>query len=213
MEQANGSNRSEVRSMTLQSMKQWTAAEYLAFERQHPEKHMFVEGTVILQAGGSRAHAIISANVLSNIHQQLLSRSCTAYGSDMRIAIPKAKRYVYADVTVACEFSQFEDGEEDNLTNPTLIVEVLSPSTERDDRGKKFLAYQTIPSFQEYLLIAQDSIFIEHFVRHTNTLWMFEAITDPTAEINLASIGCRLSVARIYEKLQFDPQAPDTEHS
>ncbi len=197
--------------MTLQSIKRWTAAEYLAFERHHPEKHMFVDGNVILQAGSSRAHAIISANVLSNLHQQLHARSCTVYGSDMRIAIPKAKRYVYAEVTVACQTSQFEDDQEDILTNPTLIVEVLSPSTERDDRGKKFLAYQTINSFQEYLVIAQDSIFIEHFVRHTDKLWLFEAITDLTSEVRLGSIDCTLSIASIYEKIRFDslPDDPD----
>jgi Uma2 family endonuclease len=127
------------------------------------------------------------------------------YGSDMRVAIPQARRYVYPDITVLCEPANFEDPLEDTLTNPTVIIEILSPSTERYDRGKKFQAYQTIESFQEYLLIAQDAIVVEHFVRRSDKLWTFEVITDPTAVISLASIECTLRVEDIYEKIVLPP--------
>lgn len=152
-------------------------------------------------AGGSRNHALIGVNLVSSLHAQLRGRPCSVFGSDMRVAIPHARRYVYPDASVVCDDAVFEDDSEDTLTNPTLIVEILSPSTERYDRGKKFQAYQTIRSFQEYLLAAQDTVFIERFVRRSDTLWTFEVVTDRDAEIALVSIGCVLRVSDVYEKL------------
>ncbi|MCU0494853.1 MAG: Uma2 family endonuclease [Chloroflexaceae bacterium] len=192
--------------MSLPLAKRYTAAEYLAFERSDPDKHEFVDGDIVLQAGGSRPHALIAANVMSSLHQQLRSRICSVFGSDMRIAIPQARRYVYTGVSVACGEAQFEDAEEDSLTNPTLVIEVLSPLTERYDRGKKFKAYQQLASFQEYLLIAQDSVQIEHFVRQTDNLWTIEVITEPTETLALRSIQCKLTVAEVYEKVLQLPQ-------
>lgn len=191
--------------MSVQPLQHWTPADYLAFERGHPGKHEFADGRLILQAGGSRNHALIGTNVTSSIHQQLRLRSCIVYGSDMRVVIPQARRYVYPDISVVCESANFEDSFDDTLTNPTLIIEILSPSTERYDRGKKFQAYQTIDSFQEYLLIAQDAIVVEHFVRRADKLWTFDVITDPTAVITLTSIECTLRVEDIYEKIVLPP--------
>jgi Uma2 family endonuclease len=192
--------------MSAQSLQRWTAAEYLAFERGHPEKHEFIDGRIVQQAGGSRNHALISANIVSNLHQQLRGRTCTVYGSDMRVSIPQAQRYVYPDVSVVCGDARFEDAYEDSLGNPTLIIEILSPSTERYDRGKKFQAYQKIESFQEYLLIAQDTIMVEHFMRQSNTLWTFDVVTDSSATLTLTSIQCTLRVEDIYEKLALADQ-------
>lgn len=187
--------------MSVERLQQWTAKEYLAFERTQPDKHEFVDGQVGLQAGSSRVHVLINTNLISSLHQQLRQRPCSVYGSDLRIAIPQARRYVYPDVAVLCEPAHFEDEFEDTLTNPTLIGEILSPTTERYDRGKKFQAYQTLPSFQEYLLIAQDTTMVEHFVRHSDALWTFEVVTDPTAVLTLASIGCELRLEELYEKV------------
>ena len=191
--------------MYVQPLQHWTPTDYLAFERGHPGKHEFVDGRVILQAGGSRNHALIGTNVTSSLHQQLRLRHCMVYGSDMRVVIPQARRYVYPDISVLCEPANFEDPLDDTLTNPTVIIEILSPSTERYDRGKKFQAYQTIESFQEYLLIAQDAIVVEHFVRRADKLWTFDVITDPTAVITLTSIECTLRVEDIYEKIVLPP--------
>jgi Uma2 family endonuclease len=191
--------------MSVQPIQHWTPADYLAFERSHPDKHEYVDGRVVLQAGGSRNHALIGINVTSSLHQQLRARPCTVYGSDMRVAIPQARRYVYPDITVLCGPASFEDPCDDTLTNPTLIIEILSPSTERYDRGKKFQAYQTLESFQEYLLIAQDAIVVEHFVRRSDKLWTFEVITDPNAVMTLTSIECTLRLEDIYEKIVLPP--------
>lgn len=191
--------------MSVQPIQHWTQADYLAFERSHPNKHEFVDGRVVLQAGGSRNHALIGTNVTSSLHQQLRARPCLVYASDMRVVIPQARRYVYPDINVVCGSVSFEDPFDDTLTNPTLIIEILSPSTEWYDRGKKFQAYQTIESFQEYLLIAHDAIMVEHFVRRADKLWTFDVITDPTAVITLTSIECTLRIEDVYEKIVLPP--------
>ncbi len=191
--------------MSVQPIQHWTPADYLAFERSHNDKHEFVDGRIVLLAGGSRNHALIGTNVASSLHQQLRTRTCAVYGSDMRVVIPQMLRYVYPDITVVCGSATFEDALDDTLTNPTLIIEILSPSTERYDRGKKFQAYQTLEGFQEYLLIAQDAIVVEHFVRRSDKLWIFDVITDPTAVITLSSINCTLRLEEIYEKIVLPP--------
>lgn len=194
--------------MSVQPRQHWTAADYLAFERSQPDKHEFADGQIVLQAGGSRNHALIGTNVTSSLHQQLRQRPCMVYGSDMRVVIPQARRYVYPDITVVCGSASFEDALDDTLTNPTLIIEILSPSTERYDRGKKFQSYQTLDSFQEYLLIAQDTTMIEHFVRRSDKLWTFDVIIDANAIITLTSIDCVLRVEDVYEKIVLPPADP-----
>ncbi|HMO58572.1 MAG TPA: Uma2 family endonuclease [Roseiflexaceae bacterium] len=196
--------------MSQQQLQHCSAAEYLAFERSHPERHAFIDGRIVLQAGGSRTHALISANTVSTLHRQLSDRECSVYGSDMRIAIPQRNQYLYPDVSVACEPARFTDDYEDSLTTPTMIIEVLSPSTERYDRGKKFQAYQAIETFQEYLLIAQDALLVEHFVRHADNLWSFDAHSDHSAVITLRSIGCALALADVYAKVAFAEADDDT---
>lgn len=187
--------------MSAQPASDWTIEAYLAFERSQSDKHEFVDGQIVQQAGGSRNHSLISANLISSLHIQLRSHPCSVYGSDMRLAIPHVRRYVYPDVSVACETASFEDAHEDTLTNPRVIIEILSPSTERYDRGKKFQAYQTIDSFQEYLLVAQDTVLIEHFVRRSDALWTFEVVTERAATLSLASIGCVLHLEDVYAKV------------
>jgi len=187
--------------MSVQPLSSWTPEDYLMFERTHTDRHEFADGQIIQQAGGSRNHSLIGANIVSSLHQQLRSRPCIVYGSDMRIAIPRARRYVYPDVSVACEASHFEDAHEDTLTNPTVIIEILSPSTERYDRGKKFQAYQTIESFQEYVLVTQDIVMVEHFAWRSDALWTFEALTELSETISLPSIQCILHLAEVYAKV------------
>ena len=194
--------------MSVQPIQHWTPADYLAYERSHSDKHEYADGQIVLQAGGSRNHALIGINVTSSLHQQLRLRPCTVFGSDMRIVIPQARRYVYPDISVLCGAATFEDPLDDTLTNPTLIIEILSPSTERYDRGKKFQAYQTLDSFQEYLLIAQDAIMVEHFVRRSDKLWTFDVITDRASTVALTSIGCSLRLEDIYEKIVLPPPEP-----
>lgn len=113
--------------------------------------------------------------------------------------------YTYPDVTVVCGEMEFEDNEQDTLLNPTLIVEVLSPSTEKYDRGKKSQYYRTIPSLKEYLLVTQDGQHIEHFVRYAENQWLFSEVSHAENVVHLASIDCTLTLAAVYEKVPLKP--------
>jgi len=122
----------------------------------------------------------------------------------MRISIPQTPHYTYADVVVVCGQTQLEDDFKDNLLNPIVIIEVLSPSTESYDRGKKFQHYRTLEALQEYLLIAQDSYRVEHYVRQADNQWLLSDVSRIDATLTLPSIQCELLVADLYEKVVFE---------
>jgi Uma2 family endonuclease len=174
--------------------------EYLQIERRRTYKSEYLAGQTYALAGGSRQHNLIVANVVAALHGQLRGRSCTVFPSDLRVHVPSGNYYTYPDVSVACDPIQFTDDEQDTLLNPVVIVEVLSKSTESYDRGRKFKLYRAIPSFQEYLLVAQDSLHVEHYVRQPDN-WAFVDVDDPAATIRLASIQCDLLMSGIYEKV------------
>jgi Uma2 family endonuclease len=145
--------------------------------------------------------------VLASLYQQLRGRHCEVTPSDLRVAIGALGIYTYPDVTVVCGEPQFEDAEQDTLLNPTLLVEILSPLTESCDRGKKFQRYRLIPTFREYLLIAQDQPLIEHYPRQTDNRWLLATFEQPGDVIALDSIGCTLALADVYAGIRFDQPA------
>src|SRR5262245_7942569 len=181
-----------------------TIAEYLARERAGDTKHEFFAGQVYALAGGSEQHNLIAGNVLASLHAQVRKRSCTVYPSDMRLKIPHTNLYTYADISVVCGQAQFEDVQRDILLNPNVIVEVLSPSTENYDRGKKFQNYRTLDSAHEYLLIAQDTYHIEHYIRQPDNQWLLSEADSLDATIELPTINCTLALADVYEKVTFE---------
>ncbi len=185
--------------------KKWTVEEYLAFERASEEKHEYLAGEVYLMAGASENHNLIVANLIITIGIQLRNRPCRIYPSDMRVRVFNAN-YAYPDVTVVCSTPEFEDAEVDTLLNPTLIIEVLSPSTEQYDRSKKFQNYRTLDSLQEYILISQDAPRIERYLRQENGQWLFSdaALLESTVEIT--SIGCSLPLSDVYDKVKFEQE-------
>jgi Uma2 family endonuclease len=183
---------------------------YLRQERKRSYKSEYLAGQIYALAGGSRRHNLIVANVIAALHGQLRRRSCTVYPSDLRVHVPGVKYYTYPDVSVACDPLDFADNEQDTLLNPVVLIEVLSQSTENYDRGRKFKFYRAIPSFQEYLLIAQDSMHIEHYVRQPDNQWLFVDVDDAGATIHLASILCELLVTDIYEKVDLTPDEADS---
>lgn len=163
-----------------------TLEQYLAVER-HSE--------------ASREHNLLVANLLAGLHSQLRGKTCEAYANEMRVKVSATGLYTYPDVVVVCWQPQLEDAELDTLLNPTLIAEVLSDSTEDYDWGmKKFAYYRTLPSFSEYLLVAQKEVHVEHFVRQSDS-WILTETRDLTATLDLPSIGCRLPLADIYERV------------
>ncbi len=131
----------------------WTPAEYLAWERAAPDKHEFLGGEIFAMAGASFAHNKIVGNIVGELRDALRDRPCDVTPSDLRVKIPAVGLYTYPDAVVVCGEPQFEDDKLDTLLNPTVIVEVLSDSTEAYDRGKKFRYYRTIPSLRDYVLV------------------------------------------------------------
>jgi Uma2 family endonuclease len=184
-----------------------TPAEYLANERLEEVKSEYYDGEVFAMSGGSRAHSKIAVNVAGELNSQLAERPCDVYNSDMRVQVAEEGPYTYPDVTVVCGEAQFADAEVDMLLNPTVLVEVLSPTTEAWDRGGKFEQYQQIASLQEYVLIAQDRPRVERYTRQTEGQWHYEVSTGLDDEVSLPSIGCELSMAEIYHKVTF-PENP-----
>jgi Uma2 family endonuclease len=183
-----------------------TAQEYLTQERQAQTKSEYIDGDIVAMTGASRRHNLIALNIAASLHSQLRSRPCEIYMGDMRVAVDQAEFYTYPDVVVVCGDPQFLDTELDTLLNPTLIVEVLSPSTASYDRGEKFNRYRQLPSLQEYLIVAQDAPALEHYRRQSQRQWILVDITDWETPVELLSIQCQLALKDIYEKVNFDPE-------
>jgi Uma2 family endonuclease len=179
-------------------------AEYLAGERASDVRHEYANGRVFAPAGGSSRHNMIAGNILASLHAQLRDRECRVYSSDMRVKMRLLNRYTYPDVSALCGPPQFDDATEDTLLNPTVIVEVLSPSTESYDRGKKFQYYRTLESLQEYILIAQDGHHIDHYLRQDAFQWLLSEVDGLEGTLALPSIQCRLALADVYDKITFD---------
>ncbi len=188
--------------MSAQPKHTLSVAEYLAFERGQQDKHEYIDGDIYLQAGASVAHNLICANIIAGLRPQLRGSSCRIYPSDMRIKISQRHHYVYADVTIICGTTMLDASDPETVRNPKVIIEILSPSTENYDRGRKFQAYRRIPDLEEYLLVAQESIRVEHFVRQTTTIWMMTEYTDLSATIALPSIQAALPIRTIYDELE-----------
>lgn len=188
--------------MVANARKKWTVEEYLAFERTSEEKHEYYAGEIFAMSGASRNHNLIVMNTGTTLNSQLAQQPCEVYPSDMRVKVSNIK-YTYPDVSVVCGEPRFADSEFDTLLNPTIIVEVLSDSTENYDRGKKFEHYRTLESLQEYVLISQNEIHIEHYQR-TASKWILSETKSVDDLIELPSIGGTLNLADIYRKITFE---------
>ena len=181
----------------------YTVEEYLAFERASDTKHEYYAGEIVAMAGASYEHNLIAMNTGASLHSQLRGRPCAVLPSDQRLRVGPLGPLTYPDIMVVCGQPQFTDERPDTVTNPTVIIEVLSPSTEGDDRGRKTKHYRTLESLQEYVLIAQDECHVEHFIRAENGWWRFNETADRAATIHLSSIDCTLALADVYERVTF----------
>jgi Uma2 family endonuclease len=170
-------------------------------ERQTDFKSEYLDGQIIAMGGASESHNLIASNVLASLHLQLRQRPCRVYQSDLRVRVNPNRLYSYPDVVVVCGKAQFEDDELDTLLNPTLIVEVLSKSTEEFDRGEKFRRYRTLVSLQEYLLIAQQECRLEQYTRQPDGSWRLVEFDQLSDRVSLSSIDCHLLLADVYEKV------------
>lgn len=181
--------------------RQMTPEQYLALERRAEFKSEYFDGHPHAMAGASRAHNLIALNLASEIRMQLKERPCETYVGDMRVHVGPAHSYTYPDVMVVCGDARFLDDELDTLVNPTVIVEVLSTSTEADDRGLKFAAYRRLASLKEYVLIAQDRVGVERYSRQ-GADWILTEFSNPLDVLRLDSIDCEISLREVYAKVR-----------
>ena len=181
----------------------YTAEEYLTLERSAAYKSEFHDGQIYAMTGASREHNLVSGNIYRELSLQLKKRPCEAYINDMRVKAAEANSYHNPDIAVACGTPQFEDAQVDTLLNPTVLIEVLSPSTEAYDRGGKFAHYRKISTLREYLLVSQDQPSIERYKRQGD-VWILTEAVGLEASVPLESIDCVLSLREVYDKVLDD---------
>ena len=175
--------------------------EYLVLERVAELKSEYFRGEVFAMSGASPSHVLIVANVVAALHGQLRQSPCSVYSTDLRVKVNASGLYTYPDVVVICGEILFDDERKDTALNPTLLVEVLSDSTKDYDRGEKFEQYRKIPTFVEYLLIAQEHCHVEHFVKQPTGDWLLSETNRMTNVLSLPSISCTLNLTDVYEKV------------
>nr|WP_044199959.1 Uma2 family endonuclease [Oscillochloris trichoides] len=199
--------------MTAPSKHAMTSSEYLAFERSSNQKHEYLAGTIYAMVGGSARHNRIAGSTYAALYAQLRQRQCSIYPSDMRVKVVQTGLYTYPDITIVCGHELYEDNREDTLLNPAVIIEVLSPSTEKYDRGKKFQHYRSILSLREYIIIAQDTYHIERFARQSDNTWVLSEANSQAEYIDIPSIQCTLQLKEVYEKVTFSEEEEEEDRT
>ncbi len=184
--------------MSSEAQHHLSVEEYLALERDSEEKHEYWDGQIFAMGGASPAHNGICWNLAGTLHPQLKGSDCRGFANDMPVRTPASNRYVYPDVVVVCGEPVFERDDLDVLTNPTLVIEVLSPSTEERDRGVKLFGYRGLPSLSICLLVEQDRVWVEHWARQDDGRWLVTEIEDPETTFELPQIGCALPLGAVY---------------
>ena len=182
-----------------------TGEEYLAYERTAPFKTEFINGELYAMAGGTEPHNTASGNLFAAIHARLRGGSCRVFSSDMKVHVPVNDTFVYPDVSALCGERRFHDQQRDVLLNPSVVAEVLSPSTELYDRNTKFDKYRQLDSLREFLLVAQNRMRVELWTRQPDLVWQRSPVflENPTDVLVLTSLGCEVPLAEIYEGIEF----------
>ncbi len=178
--------------------------EYLRLERQAEYKSEYLNGEIFAMSGASRKHNLLTINISGSLNQQLRGRPCEVYASEMRVKVNATGLYTYPDVVVVCGEPEFEDNYLDTLLNPTVLIEVLSKSTERYDRIAKSSYYRTLDSLAEHLLVAQDEVRLEQYSRQPDGQWLLLDYHSLDDVAELKSIGCSLTLRDVYDKVRFD---------
>ena len=179
-----------------------TPEEYLVMEREAAFKSEYRDGKIVAMPGASHKHNLIAGNIFGEIYVQFRDRTCVVYVNDMRVKVSDTGLYTYPDVVVVCDEPRFDDNHFDTLLNPTVLVEVLSPSTENYDRNDKFLSYQILESLQEYILVSQNGVHVEQYICQDGK-WILREFRSLDDVLQIASIECELALRAIYAKVKF----------
>jgi Uma2 family endonuclease len=188
--------------MASHSVTKLTEEQYLALERAAEFKSEYFDGEMFAMSGASMQHGLLQGNIFGELYSALRGSQCVAFGSDLRIRV-SGRMYTYPDISVVCGKPLLADDQQDVLLNPVVIVEVLSPSTEKYDRGLKLQHYRTIATLEEHILVDQYQVRIEQYTRQDKEVWTVRDYQSLDAELTLPSIGVSLSMRRIYDRVEF----------
>ena len=189
--------------MVQEAKRFYTEDEYFALEEDTGEKYEYFDGEIFLMAGGTINHNAISANIVSALKAVLKGRGCRVFTSDQRFKVGAANAYTHPDVAVVCAQPIVTKRQKDTITNPILIVEVLSESTKKEDRGVKADLYRAIPSVMDYLLVHQDKVLVEYWQRLEVDTWLVRILRGRDAAIDLHGVEATISLADIYDEIDF----------
>ena len=190
-------------TIAMANKKNYSPEEYLALEINSQERHEYSKGEIVPMTGGTPNHNQIVGNFYAILNFAFKQQRYRVFVTDQRLWIPQKRLYTYPDIMVVRGELQLQEDRRDTIINPCIIVEVLSESTEDYDRGDKFSAYRTIPSFQEYIIIAQDTPHVEQFVKTDLGHWLLSAYNREDAILSFASIPEQISLTDIYDKVDF----------
>ena len=187
--------------------------EYITLERKaiptyDTVRSEYVKGKIVAMSGASRAHNLISGNFFGELRNRLKGSGCETYANEMRVSTPSTSSYFYPDIVVVCDEPRFEDDVFDTLLNPIVLVEVLSPSTEAYDRGEKLSHYQQLESLKEYILVSQDRVSVERYLRRQDE-WGYTSFRELDDVLPIDSIQCELPLQEIYERVTFPKEKKD----
>ena len=187
--------------MAAEAVYRMKLGEFIAWEKKQETRHEFIDGEIYAMAGGRYLHSDIAANIQGELFAKLRGSGCKPKSSDMAVLI--GEQYVFPDVVVNCGKPEFYQGDDTIMTNPIMVVEVLSPSTEQKDRGYKLAGYRQIAALQVYLLVHQNQPVVECYLRQNATQWLYTVYTGVDAVIPLDCLGCELTLAEIYRDVEF----------
>ncbi|WP_084176686.1 Uma2 family endonuclease [[Limnothrix rosea] IAM M-220] len=186
-----------------QKQKRYSLEEYLALEAESEVKHEYRDGEIIEMAGGTTNHNKLAGKLYALLLMELADQNCEVYIGDVRLWIPKTRKYTYPDVMIVRDEPIYTDTTKMTITNPIVIAEVLSSSTQNYDQGEKFDAYRSIPNFSEYLLIDQYQCYVKHFAKTAENQWLLTDCKDINTTISFASIDFKLALAELYKSIVF----------
>lgn len=188
----------------LTKTKKYTPEEYLALEEKAEFRSEFENGIIVAMAGGTLNHIQITANFSEFLGSKIRQKGCRTLPTEMKIWVASIRKFYYPDLTIVCEKPEFYNKRNDTITNPRLLIEVLSESTEAKDRGEKFFAYQTLETLQEYVLVSQDKYLVETFTKQADGSWRYLATIGIEGNVYFESVGAELSLKEIYDLVEFE---------
>jgi Uma2 family endonuclease len=185
-----------------------TLPEYLEFERAANTRHEFFDGQIYAMSCASRQHNRICLNLIQSLGRTLRGTGCSHFGMDMRVKVGESGLYTYPDLLIVCGSPEFEDSQQDTLLNPNVIIEVLSASTERYDRGRKFAHYSALQTLEEYVLISQEEPRVEAFLREGRSDWRLTVSSDWMDLVGFPTSKCVVAISEVYEGVEFPSDDP-----